>query len=71
MFHAAARGFSVNGHSLNQEEVRNAAAKLLEDNQLINGGVHLPDFSYEWVGSSIWMVFFEVRNGVINLDLLT
>ena len=46
MFHAAAHGFSVNGNSLNQEEVRNAAAKWLEDNQLINGDVHLPDFVY-------------------------
>ena len=46
MFHAAAHGFSVNGNSLNQEEVRNAAAKWLEDNQLINGDVHLPDSLY-------------------------
>ena len=46
MCHAAAHGFSVNGNSLNQEEVRNAAAKWLEDNQLINGDVHLPDFLY-------------------------
>ena len=69
MLHAAAHSLSVNGNSLNQEEVRNAAAKWLEDNQLINGDVHLQDFLYEWVGSSILMVF-EVRNGVINLHLL-
>ena len=46
MFHAVAHGLSVNGNSVNQEEVRNAAAKWLEDNQLINGDVHLPDFLY-------------------------
>ena len=46
MCHAVAHGFSVNGNSVNQEEVRNAAAKWLEDNQLINGDVHLPDFLY-------------------------
>ena len=43
MFHAVAHGLSVNGNSVNQEEVRNAAAKWVEDNQLINGDVHLPD----------------------------
>ena len=43
---AAAHGLPVNGNSLNQEEVRNAAAKWLEDNQLINGDVHLPDVVY-------------------------
>ena len=53
MFHAAAHGLSVNGNSLNQEEVRNAAVKWLKENQLINGDVHLPDFLTEWVGSSI------------------
>ena len=53
MFHAVAHGLSVNGNSVNQEEVRNAAAKWLEDNQLINGDVHLPDFCTQWVGSSI------------------
>ena len=46
MFHAVSHGLSVNGNSVNQEEVRNAAAKWLEDNQLINGDVHLPDFLY-------------------------
>ena len=46
MYHAVAHGLSVNGNSLNQEEVRNAAAKWLEDNKLINGDVHLPDFLY-------------------------
>ena len=53
MFHAVAHGLSVNGNSVNQEEVRNAAAKCLEDNQLINGDVHLPDVCTEWVGSNI------------------
>ena len=43
---AAAHGLTVNGNSLNEEEVRNAAAKWLEDNQLINGDVHLPDVVY-------------------------
>ena len=46
MFRAVAHGLSVNGNSVNQEEVRNAAAKWLEDNQLINGDVHLPDILY-------------------------
>ena len=46
MFHAATHGLSVNSNSLNQEEVRNAAAKWLEDNQLINGDIRLPDIIY-------------------------
>ena len=36
----------LDSNSVNKEEVRNAAAKWLEDNQLINGDVHLPDFLY-------------------------
>ena len=53
----------INGNSVNQEEIRNAAAKWLEDNQLLNGDVHLPEFFTEFgfVGFIEALVQFRLR----------
>ena len=69
MFHAAVHGLSVNGNSLNQEEVRQAAGKWLEYNQLLNGDVHLPDFLYG-MGWEQYLNGLQGAEWVINLHLL-